>query len=445
MDDDRPLDSTAQLLRKFVGQVSGQVVVPEFAPRPRVGRRRRRAPGPRRVLAVVLATAAVVGAVALVIAYGPRSSRPGPGHVPATQPAPGTTVPTPTSTPKTSVAAGACAASQLTATVAFNQSGAELGAIRLTNTGAQQCTLSGQPKVQALDGRGAALDLSESTYHRAPDWPPPSSPIVLSPSGALPQAIVELDWTWCSASPGRVSFAIRFSGWPSPLDVANTAVSPPGFSPASCTDSGGQPLFAVDSVRGFGSNGIIGPTPASTQSTTAMITYAPFTATGAIDPGLQVTSRATGTCIRYSRGPTGRDYYRCFGSGSGIYDPCFAGPQTTAAPLVCPMGPISSDITEFTVTSITSTEPPSTSVTPWAMQLSGGQVCLLVSAAWGGLGPYGCQPSPTGSSPTQPAVADCHAPAASPAASQPLWSAACQEQEVAASPFTTQDVATLWF
>lgn len=261
MDDDRPLDSTAQLLRKFVGQVSGQVVVPEFAPRPRVGRRRRRAPGPRRVLAVVLATAAVVGAVALVIAYGPRSSRPGPGHVPATQPAPGTTVPTPTSTPKTSVAAGACAASQLTATVAFNQSGAELGAIRLTNTGAQQCTLSGQPKVQALDGRGAALDLSESTYHRAPDWPPPSSPIVLSPSGALPQAIVELDWTWCSASPGRVSFAIRFSGWPSPLDVANTAVSPLGSRRPRAPIRGVNPCLRWTRCAASGATGSSGRLP----------------------------------------------------------------------------------------------------------------------------------------------------------------------------------------
>ena len=176
-----------------------------------------------------------------------------------------------------------------------------------------------------------------------------------------------------------------------------------------------------------------------------MITYAPFTATGAIDPGLHVTSRVTGTCIGYSRGPAGRDYYRCFGSesgaGSGIYDPCFAGPQVTAAPLVCPTSPISSDVIEFTVTSITSTEPSSTSVMPWAMQLSGGQVCLFVSAAWGGLGPYGCQPPPTGSSPTPPAVDDCHAPTAS----QPLWTAACQEQETAASPFSAHDVVTLWF
>jgi hypothetical protein len=90
----------------------------------------------------------------------------------------------------------------------------------------------------------------------------------------------------------------------------------------------------------------------------------------------------------------------------------------------------------LTVTSVTSDEPPSPSVIPWAMQLSTGQVCLFVSAAWSGLGPYGCEPGPQPQS-----VADCH----TPESSRPLWSTACQDQETDASPFASKDVVRVWF
>jgi len=182
------------------------------------------------------------------------------------------------------------------------------------------------------------------------------------------------------------------------------------------------------------------PTPAPTSTTsviagTRTVTYEPFTTTG-IDPRLMVTSHVTGTCIRYSRGEAERFYFRCFGTGSGIYDPCFAGPQSTIAPLVCPPSPTSSDVVEFIVTSVTSDEPPSPTMPPWAMQLSSGQICVLVNAAWSGLGPYACQPAAS-----QPSASDCH----TPAAVQPFWTAACQAQETDASPFTTRNVVTVWF
>lgn len=175
------------------------------------------------------------------------------------------------------------------------------------------------------------------------------------------------------------------------------------------------------------------PTPAVTG--TRQITYEPFTATG-IEPSLHVTSHVSGTCIRYGGGAAGRFYFRCFATSGGIYDPCFAGPTSTSAPLVCPTSPTSVDVVAFTVTAITSDEPPSPSLTPWAMQLSGGQVCRLVSAAWGGLGPYACQPPLTPQS-----VADCHVPTASP----PSWTAACQAQEQDASPFASKQVMAVWY
>ncbi len=185
------------------------------------------------------------------------------------------------------------------------------------------------------------------------------------------------------------------------------------------------------------------PTPVSTSTTsvtppsvgTRQVTYNPFTATG-IEASLHVTSQVTGTCIRYGGGVAGRFSYRCFGTPGGIYDPCFAGPSSTTAPLVCPTSPTSDDVVRFTVTSVTADEPAPTSKIPWAMELSGGEVCLLVSAAWGGLGPYACQRA----APAQ-SVADCHAPQSG----QPSWTAACQVQQTDASPFASRDVTTLWY
>jgi hypothetical protein len=266
MDDDPRADPTSRLLGDFVRHVSGQVVIPVFAGEPRRTHRRSRRQRVRR-LAVVFSALVVAAVVAVIVAYGPRSSRIGPHPSPATQPTLG-------STSTTSVTSG-----------------------------------------------------------------------------------------------------------------------------------------------------------------TQEITYDPFTTSG-ISPSLHVTSQVTGTCIRYGRGTTGHVYFRCFATGGGIYDPCFAGPRDTNAPLVCPTDPTSSEVVALTATTVTSDGPPSPSVIPWAMQLSSGQVCLFVSAAWSGLGPYGCQPGPS----PQP-VADCH----TPQSSRPLWTAACQDQETDASPFASKDVVRVWF
>jgi len=168
-------------------------------------------------------------------------------------------------------------------------------------------------------------------------------------------------------------------------------------------------------------------------SATRDITYQPFTTTGGLDPNLRVASRTTGTCIRY--GVTGRFEYRCFANppAGGIYDPCFAGPLGPASPLVCPSDPVNTNVVEFTATA-TSADAPMTSTPPWAMQLSDGQVCLFVSAAWGGLGPYSCQTT------HHPIWADCRAPQPS----QPWWTAECQAQQNDSSPFAANQVTKIW-
>jgi hypothetical protein len=154
-------------------------------------------------------------------------------------------------------ALSSCSVGQLSATVAFNGSGTDLGAIKLVNTSAHPCSLSGQPTVEIVNGSGIVLDLDESPYQRAGLPSPPTQPIALSANRSLPQAIVELDWTWCGTPTGPMHFKIQFPDWPQALTVPNAAVTPSGFVPAGCADSGGNPLLAVDAVRGFGQDGIV--------------------------------------------------------------------------------------------------------------------------------------------------------------------------------------------
>ena len=174
------------------------------------------------------------------------------------------------------------------------------------------------------------------------------------------------------------------------------------------------------------------PTATTTAAGTEQITYQPFTAHGTVDPNLQIRARLTGTCVT---GESSRSY-RCFGSGTtgGIYDPCFASPSGAAEPLVCPTNPAVDDVVEFTATSLPSAAPVTTT-RPWAMQLADGQVCLFVSAAWSGLGPYGCR---TG---TTPIWADCRPPQPS----QPWWTTQCQYQQTQDSAFIPNRASRIWF
>lgn len=175
-------------------------------------------------------------------------------------------------------------------------------------------------------------------------------------------------------------------------------------------------------------------TPATTTTTvpaapvgTQQITYQPFVGSQ-LDPSLHVTGQQSGECFEYGGGADGRDYYRC-----GTLQPCFEGPQGSGAPLACPSGDVTTnDVVEFTATSVDTSLVPATTKTPWAMQLSDGDVCTLINAAWSGLGPYGCN---------GPSVSDCR----QPQSGTPWWTADCQAQLTSASPFTTTTVETVWF
>jgi hypothetical protein len=170
--------------------------------------------------------------------------------------------------------------------------------------------------------------------------------------------------------------------------------------------------------------------PTTGATATRQVRYQPFTAQGAMAPSLHVTATlAARTCV--GSGVAGSSSYRCFASGGAIYDPCFAAPGASTGPLLCPSNPADSNVVELTIATLPGSEGgPATR--PWAMQLAGGQVCLQINAAWGGLGPFGCQPPGP--------EADCHAPVGG----SPTWTASCQSQETDSAPFTPDDVVTVW-
>jgi hypothetical protein len=179
--------------------------------------------------------------------------------------------------------------------------------------------------------------------------------------------------------------------------------------------------------------------PSTTTTTTVpggqtrQITYQPFTATGAVDPSLRVSATFSAqTCV--ASGVAGNSSYRCF-AGNDIYDPCFARPGATSGPLLCPSDPAGDTVVELTTSDLPAPLQGAPDTRPWAVQLADGQVCVLVNAAWGGLGPLGC------GSTTPGPVADCHIPVTG----SPFWTAACQDQTTDASPFTTNRVDTVWF
>ena len=202
----------------------------------------------------------------------------------------------------------------------------------------------------------------------------------------------------------------------------STITSAPTLAPV--TTSPTAPTTAPTTTTSTG----IKPVPPGTQQ----ITYQPFSG-NAIDPSLHVTQRLAGTCIGPASGL--RNGFRCFADGGAIYDPCFAGPNGTADPLVCPNDPIGPDVVELTARSVTSDPPPAVA-NPWEIELSSGQLCRLVAAAWGTGGPYSCDKTGV----AQP-VADCHVPVTA----QPWWTTECQEQLTDASPFAARTVVKVWY
>jgi hypothetical protein len=211
-----------------------------------------------------------------------------------------------------------------------------------------------------------------------------------------------------------------------------TATTATTVGPATTTTTSAPPSSAATTTPAT----LQGPPAAG--SGTEVLTYDPYTATGALAPTVVVTERLTAThCYLAGVAPSS---YRCFtfassppGTGN-IYDPCFAAPGRSSGPVVCPIGVPGSRVAELNVSTMSQTTLPRIR-RPWAVELSNGQVCTKIDAAWSGLGPYGCQPTPPGP------LADCH----TPVEATPTWSIACQTKLTPSVPFTTYPVSKVWF
>jgi hypothetical protein len=234
----------------------------------------------------------------------------------------------------------------------------------------------------------------------------------------------------------RAAVVVCLAGGVTAVVVDRTS-SPPATTVPSTTATTSTPVTSAPGTTPVTTSTSTPTTTSSVPTTTIptgteQISYQPFVG-DAILPTLKVVARQSGRCDRYGGGAAGRYYYRCFGPGS-VRDPCFAGPQGTSAQLVCPEQPLSDNVALFTVTSLDTSSPAWTSVRPWAMELPSGQVCLFVSAAWSGLGPYQCAGHPAG------AVADCR----QPAPASPWWTTTCQASLTQSSPFVAYQVQVVW-
>jgi len=205
---------------------------------------------------------------------------------------------------------------------------------------------------------------------------------------------------------------------------------------SACSNSPGAP---TESTRSTSTSGAAATTaPSAATSTTAVgtqqVRFDPYSAGGTLLPTEQVVATVSGTCV--APGVAGTTSYRCFAQPhSNIYDPCFAPAHATGGPLECVADPAEAEAVEFDTGALP--EPPAGAppTRPWAMELANGQVCILVAAAWGALGPFSCPPlGATGS------VADCHVPQQA----VPWWSAACQAQQSEASAFAPVRVDKVW-
>jgi hypothetical protein len=175
------------------------------------------------------------------------------------------------------------------------------------------------------------------------------------------------------------------------------------------------------------------------SSGTRIIAFDPYSAQGALLSTTIVTHTVTGTCVTH--GVAGTSSYRCFAQpGSTVYDPCFAPPHATSGPLVCVADPAQPAATRFDVGALPAEPATGAATAPWAMRLSEGQACILVAAAWDGLGPFAC-PTPAATGPSQ---ADSHQPAQIPTQAGSSWVADCQTDEETSSPFHQMQVITIW-
>ncbi len=223
--------------------------------------------------------------------------------------------------------------------------------------------------------------------------------------------------------PRRRPFIVAFVACAAALALTSCSSSPSNRGAQGGRHDSGR-VITSPSISGGGA------------ATTREVVFTPYSSQGTVLATIEITQTVTGTCV--SPGVAGASSYRCFAQpGSTVYDPCFAPPNATNGPLVCVADPAQPEAVSFDVGPLPTSPTAGPMTQPWAMQLSNGQDCIFVSAAWGtGLGPFAC-PTAARSSPSE---ADCHMPRKNGLG----YDAACQAREASTSTFRPVQVVKVW-
>lgn len=123
--------------------------------------------------------------------------------------------------------------------------------------------------------------------------------------------------------------------------------------------------------------------PASPGTQVRVLT--PFNSSGDLVVGLDVTVEVEGTCSgNAAASPERPDAWRC-SAGNEVLDPCFQTLMGDSKVLACAEDPFAADVTLLTLTADlpdpTVTDAPTFGGLPWALELSNGQRCTLLTGA----------------------------------------------------------------
>jgi hypothetical protein len=130
--------------------------------------------------------------------------------------------------------------------------------------------------------------------------------------------------------------------------------------------------------------GASAPAPAQTPKHTVVMLFTPWSA-GALRQGFAVASRGKGSCWTQSLSTNRPDAWRCF-EGDDILDPCFSGAARSAF-VACADDPFSKRVVLLQLTKpLPGDKNPTTAWLqpkgePWALRLTNGDSCYLVTGA----------------------------------------------------------------
>lgn len=163
------------------------------------------------------------------------------------------------------------------------------------------------------------------------------------------------------------------------LTVTACGSDKPKAAPPSSTTATVPPTTTAAAAVSTTSTTGTSATATTVSGATAVRTFSPWSASGTLAPGLNVSSTLRGTCWTQSDAVGSATTYRCM-AGNEIYDPCFTPPrQSNPADAACPLAPWDSTVTVLTLSGPLPTAGSTAYRFPWAIELSNQARCIVIS------------------------------------------------------------------